>query len=153
MRGAWPRESSPRPGSSILITSAPRSARFIAQNGPASTRLRSSTRMPASGFSSSMKFLSLSDLAPPRTRLLLLRTHRFGRRHDEARLFSRALLLLCEDRPQLRANQRLEEGDATHVGAVAQTRGRRRGPSRGLAPPASRPVAGVIIKPPASRAR
>src|ERR1700722_18120679 len=152
MRGANPRESSPRPGSSILMTSAPRSARFIAQNGPASTRLRSSTRMPASGFSSSMKFLSLSESAPPRTRLLLLRAHRFGRRHDEARFFARALLLLGEDRPQLRANQRLEESDAAHVGGVAQTRGGRRGPSRGFAPPASRHVVGDILEPPPHRA-
>ena len=50
--GAKPRESSPRPGTSILMTSAPRSARFIVQNGPASTRVRSMTRIPASGFCS-----------------------------------------------------------------------------------------------------
>src|SRR5215469_617512 len=47
--GAKLRESSPRPGSSILMTSAPRSARFIVQKGPASTRVRSSTQIPASG--------------------------------------------------------------------------------------------------------
>src|ERR1700730_13722475 len=52
MRGAKPRESSPRPGISILMTSAPKSARFIAQKGPASTRLRSRTRIPRSGFCS-----------------------------------------------------------------------------------------------------
>src|SRR3990172_1656888 len=39
------RESSPVPGRSILITSAPRSARFWPHHGPASTRERSSTRI------------------------------------------------------------------------------------------------------------
>src|SRR5215831_19094008 len=39
------RVSSPDPGRSTLITSAPRSARFCAAQGPASTRVRSSTRM------------------------------------------------------------------------------------------------------------
>src|SRR4029450_2111384 len=47
--GAQPRVSSPLPGSSILITSAPMSPSAIAQNGPASTRVRSMTRMAASG--------------------------------------------------------------------------------------------------------
>src|SRR5262245_33403923 len=47
--GGQPRVSSPLPGSSILITSAPMSPSAIAQNGPASTRVRSMTRMPASG--------------------------------------------------------------------------------------------------------
>ncbi|CFN74703.1 Uncharacterised protein [Bordetella pertussis] len=41
--------SSPAPGRSILMTSAPRSARFWVHQGPASTRVRSSTRMPVRG--------------------------------------------------------------------------------------------------------
>src|SRR5581483_10533597 len=41
------RRSSPRPGRSTLMTSAPRSARSMAQYGPATTREQSSTRMPA----------------------------------------------------------------------------------------------------------
>src|SRR6266850_4713311 len=47
--GGQPRVSSPLPGSSTLITSAPMSPRIIEQNGPASTRVRSRTRTPASG--------------------------------------------------------------------------------------------------------
>src|SRR5581483_1653553 len=43
------RVSSPLVGSSILMTSAPRSARSMAQYGPASTRDRSTIRTPASG--------------------------------------------------------------------------------------------------------
>src|SRR5262249_19666939 len=43
------RVSSPLPGSSILTTSAPMSASIIVQNGPARTRVRSSTRTPSSG--------------------------------------------------------------------------------------------------------
>src|ERR1700722_9966505 len=46
-RGGSPRVSSPRPGRSILITSAPRSPRTIAASGPARLLLRSSTRRPA----------------------------------------------------------------------------------------------------------
>src|ERR687888_8461 len=46
--GGQVRDSSPVAVSSILRTSAPRSARSMAQNGPASTRERSSTRMPSS---------------------------------------------------------------------------------------------------------
>src|SRR5262245_41440676 len=42
------RRSSPRPGRSTLMTSAPRSAIRVAQYGPAMTRERSSTRMPSS---------------------------------------------------------------------------------------------------------
>ena len=41
--------SSPAPGRSILITSAPRSASICAQVGPASTRVRSNTRSPRNG--------------------------------------------------------------------------------------------------------
>src|SRR6185503_7959337 len=48
-KGGQPRVSSPFPGSSILITSAPMSPSDMAQNGPASTRVRSTTRTPASG--------------------------------------------------------------------------------------------------------
>src|SRR5215468_9541576 len=47
--GGHPRVSSPLPGSSTLMTSAPMSPRDMAANGPASTRVRSMTRMPASG--------------------------------------------------------------------------------------------------------
>ena len=43
--GSHLRFSSP-PRSSTLITSAPRSAKSCPQDGPARTRLRSSTRMP-----------------------------------------------------------------------------------------------------------
>ncbi|MCY1233470.1 hypothetical protein D9M72_460140 [compost metagenome] len=42
--GPQVRVSSPAPGRSILITSAPKSARFWAHHGPARTRVRSRTR-------------------------------------------------------------------------------------------------------------
>src|SRR5688572_15867673 len=45
--GPQKRVSSPAPGISILMTSAPRSPRIIVQSGPASARVASSTRMPA----------------------------------------------------------------------------------------------------------
>src|SRR5215470_17418317 len=48
-KGGQPRVSSPLPGSSTLMTSAPMSPSDMEQNGPASTRVRSMTRMPASG--------------------------------------------------------------------------------------------------------
>src|SRR5258708_38996865 len=48
-KGGQLRVSSPFPGSSTLMTSAPMSARFIEQTGPASTRVKSRTRMPSSG--------------------------------------------------------------------------------------------------------
>src|SRR5262245_2006445 len=48
-KGGQLRVSSPLPGSSTLITSAPMSPSIIAQKGPARTRVRSSTRTPASG--------------------------------------------------------------------------------------------------------
>src|SRR5439155_19056366 len=47
--GGQLRVSSPLPGSSTLITSAPMSPSIIAQKGPARTRVRSRTRTPASG--------------------------------------------------------------------------------------------------------
>src|SRR5206468_6801185 len=47
--GGQLRVSSPLPGSSTLITSAPMSPSIIAQKGPARTRVRSRTRAPASG--------------------------------------------------------------------------------------------------------
>src|SRR6185436_13233655 len=47
--GPQPRVSSPAPGRSTLITSAPRSPRFCAAQGPARTRDRSSTRICESG--------------------------------------------------------------------------------------------------------
>src|SRR2546425_12992128 len=46
--GGHVRDSSPAPVSSILMTSAPRSASNMAQKGPARTRERSSTRTPSS---------------------------------------------------------------------------------------------------------
>src|SRR5437667_464671 len=49
--GGQPRVSSPLPGSSILMTSAPMSPSSIAQYGPARTRVRSRTRIPFSGWS------------------------------------------------------------------------------------------------------
>src|SRR3990172_1749527 len=48
-KGGQPRVSSPLPGSSTLMTSAPMSASAMEQKGPASTRVRSTTRIPASG--------------------------------------------------------------------------------------------------------
>ena len=42
------RESSPPRGFSILITSAPRSASSMVQNGPAIIWVRSNTRIPSS---------------------------------------------------------------------------------------------------------
>src|SRR5262249_33963862 len=48
-KGGHFRVSSPLPGSSILTTSAPMSASIIVQNGPARTRVRSSTRTPLTG--------------------------------------------------------------------------------------------------------
>ncbi len=53
--GPQARVSSPLPGRSILITSAPRSARFCAHHGPASTRDRSSTRMWPSALGSDVE--------------------------------------------------------------------------------------------------
>src|SRR5438128_372160 len=47
--GGQLRVSSPLPGSSSLITSAPMSPSIMAQKGPARTRVRSRTRIPASG--------------------------------------------------------------------------------------------------------
>src|SRR4029077_4063934 len=44
--GPHARVSSPAPGRSTLITSAPRSASIWVHQGPVSTRLRSNTRMP-----------------------------------------------------------------------------------------------------------
>src|ERR1700736_836616 len=48
VEGIAKRETSGR-GGSILITSAPRSSRVRAQRGPASTREKSTTRMPLRG--------------------------------------------------------------------------------------------------------
>jgi len=47
--GPHARVSSPVPGFSILITSAPRSANCIVAKGPARTRVKSKTLMPARG--------------------------------------------------------------------------------------------------------
>src|SRR5437764_8091254 len=59
MKGGKCRVSSPSPGGSIFSTSAPRSPRLWVQNGPASTRVRSMTRIPASG---PAQVFSLSDV-------------------------------------------------------------------------------------------
>src|SRR6266568_5056369 len=48
-KGGQPRVSSPLPGSSTLMISAPMSPSDIAQKGPARTRVRSMTRRPARG--------------------------------------------------------------------------------------------------------
>src|SRR3954465_1561703 len=62
--GPKARESSPTPGRSTLMTSAPRSARFWLAQGPASTRERSRTRMcergPATGLPYERKGRSLA---------------------------------------------------------------------------------------------
>ena len=70
------RVSSPRPGCSTLITSAPRSPSTMPQVGPANTRERSSTRTPSSGrwevmsvFRCSEAKLSASRAAPPAQRV------------------------------------------------------------------------------------
>ena len=47
-----PRASSPV-GASTLMTRAPRSAKVMVQNGPARTRLKSSTRIPSSSLATS----------------------------------------------------------------------------------------------------
>ena len=69
--GPHARVSSPPPGRSTLITSAPRSPSVIAANGPASTREKSATRRPSSGaqsasarslVSAAMRTLVVSDL-------------------------------------------------------------------------------------------
>src|SRR5262245_1591249 len=48
-RGAWRRISSPRPGGSILTTSAPASAKSSVANGPGSNVEKSRTNRPSSG--------------------------------------------------------------------------------------------------------
>lgn len=47
--GPQPRVSSPRTAGSTLMTSAPRSPKFIVQNGPAKTLDKSKTRIPLNG--------------------------------------------------------------------------------------------------------
>src|SRR5438046_7336872 len=60
-KGGQLRVSSPFPGSSILMTSAPMSPSVIEQNGPARTRVRSRTRMPARGWSARDTRLAFPD--------------------------------------------------------------------------------------------
>src|SRR2546428_1102998 len=60
-KGGQLRVSSPFPGSSILMTSAPMSPSIIEQKGPARTRVRSRTRTPASGWSARDTFFSFPD--------------------------------------------------------------------------------------------
>jgi len=50
MMGVKALESSPVPGNSTFITSAPWSASIIVQYGPASTLLKSNTLIPANDF-------------------------------------------------------------------------------------------------------
>src|SRR5262245_3349457 len=65
--GGHERVSSPLPGSSILMTSAPMSPKIIEQKGPASTLVRSSTRTPDSGRSARG---TMSHLQPRRWRVV-----------------------------------------------------------------------------------
>src|SRR3954454_2451809 len=62
--GPKARASSPVPGRSILITSAPRSPSICADKGPASTRVRSTTLMPESGSADGLADV-LSDMGVP----------------------------------------------------------------------------------------
>src|SRR5262245_14954795 len=57
------RRSSPRPGISVLITSAPNSAMSVPQNGPATTWASSSTRIPSRGRRVSVMSMSPSGSA------------------------------------------------------------------------------------------
>src|SRR5216683_2683605 len=57
-----PREESPAPGRSSLITSAPMSARIMVQNGPAMCSVMSSTFTPSSG---PRGFFSVMSLPSP----------------------------------------------------------------------------------------
>src|SRR5271167_145162 len=59
------------PGSSILITSAPRSARIIVQKGPGASLVRSSTLIPSSG----------AGIVGPSEELLSKRVREFARRY------------------------------------------------------------------------
>jgi len=51
------------------------------------------------------------------------RAHRLGWRHDQARVFAFALLLLRKHLTKLRAHEGLEERDALRIGAIADARG------------------------------
>ena len=64
----WPRTVSPC-GVSILMTSAPRSASSMLENGPDSTRVRSTTRMPVRGWTFMEPGLSSSRSCGGRSRL------------------------------------------------------------------------------------
>src|SRR5437588_4636833 len=81
-RGAWPRISSPRPGGSILTTSAPASAKSSVANGPGSKVEKSRTNRPSSG---------RIALFPIRTRAQYLswRSICFGRAAGEQSLLPR----------------------------------------------------------------
>src|SRR6202035_3520285 len=90
-------------------------------------RLRSSTRTPSSGLGTICRqnFLSARPAALPRLGGLT-GAHRLGRSHDEARLFARFLLFVDQNRAELCAHERLEEGGALQIDAVAKPdRGRR----------------------------
>ena len=76
--GPQRRVSSPVPGRSTLITSAPRSARIIVASGPARIRVRSRTRTPASGRASGG-----GAVMPARRRGRVV-THAAGRRLENA---------------------------------------------------------------------
>src|SRR5579885_472350 len=56
--------------------------------------------------------------------------HRLRRRHDEPWFLAGALLFFGDHGAELHANEGEEKGDARGVGAVADSRGCRRGPSR-----------------------
>src|SRR5262249_11934293 len=67
------RVSSPSPGRSTLITSAPRSPSIMVQYGPESTLVRSSTRMPSRGrmtYSSRKRRSQLGEISYNEIRLM-----------------------------------------------------------------------------------
>src|SRR5438093_12391977 len=75
-KGPHLRIISPSGVGSILITSAPRSARIIEQNGPASARDRSTTRRPSKGSRAVMVLTRLDlDLVRVESEQLLDRQH------------------------------------------------------------------------------
>ena len=63
--------SSPLPGCSILMISAPMSPRFMVQNGPAKIRVKSITRIPLKGPLLDISFEGIIYLAGARLRSFL----------------------------------------------------------------------------------
>src|SRR5215472_18733943 len=94
-KGGQPRVSSPLPGSSILITSAPMSPRNMDPNGPARIRVKSITRTPARGGRAVLLLLAARDAlrgARADLRLVLSTGHSFQESFDEALADGRDLL-------------------------------------------------------------